>query len=262
MARLKLSLPLLVLLVAQMTNGQTALPVDQGKFTVNEGSRGVGRTEFSIQIVKQGPVPTPGTYSVVSHGSIEIPSTKYSFSLSGSLDRNLAVLSENLNGVINGSAATFNVRTDDSNFAIDISANGRTYQNSITRSAQTVFFPDFDMAAYDILLSLVAAHPSAPFSALIPKQMGILSSATFARQSDVPATWNSSTLNVHHSSLTIGSVTNELYYSGNKILELDVPSQTFAIVRENFQLQQPPPPPPENSQGSQQTGDSPQGSPR
>ena len=61
------------------------------------------------------------------------------------------------------------------------------------------------------------------------------------------------TLTVHHQSLTIGSVVSELYYSpANRILEVDIPGQAFAIVHENFQLQAPPPPPADASPTGQQ----------
>ena len=110
------------------------------------------------------------------------------------------------------------------------------------------------MSSYDILLNLAARHPGTPISALIPKQTGILSTATLAPQADVQGTLNGKALTLHHSSLTIGSVVSELYYdSRNRILEVDIPSQTFAVVRENFQLQPPPPPPANEGQQSQPT---------
>ncbi len=225
------------------THAQT-LPADNAHFTINQGNHAVGHADFSIQTTKQGAITTPAAYTVTSHGKLELPSTKYSFSATGSLDKNLAILSESLNGVVNGSAATFIVRTVGNNFVIDISADGKSYHNSLNRPAQAVFFPDFDLAGYDILLNLVASHPGTPISALIPKQSGILSTATLAPQTDVLATLNGAKLTVHHASLTVGSVISDLYYSlSNKIYEVDIPSQTFAVVRDNFQLQQPPPPP-------------------
>ncbi|AXC14587.1 hypothetical protein ACPOL_5337 [Acidisarcina polymorpha] len=203
--------------------------------------------------MKQGQIATPSAYTIVSHGSVTLQNTKFSFSNSGSLNSNLAILQENLNGIVNGSAVTFAVRPAGSNFAIDISADGRSYRNSISSPAQTVFFPDFDMSSYDILLRLVAMYPDTPVSALIPKQTGILSTATLSPQADVQGTLAGKAISVHHTSLTIGSVVSELYFSPrNLILEVDVPSQTFAIVRENFQLQQPPPPPPNQAPATQQ----------
>ena len=223
---------------------QTSLPSDTAHFIINQGNHPVGRTDFSILPVKQGSISTPSAYTVTSHGTLNVENTKYSFSASGSLDKDLSILQENLNGIVNGSAVTFAVHPSDGNFVIDISADGRSYRNSLNRPAQTVFFPDFDVSSYDILLNLAARHPGSPISALIPKQTGILSTATLAPQADVQGTLNGKTLTLHHSSLTIGSVVSELYYdSGNRILEVDIPSQTFAVVRENFQLQPPPPPP-------------------
>jgi hypothetical protein len=258
MLRLKSLLPLLSLFPALAVQAQTAPISDSAHFTINQGSQAVGHADFAIQPIKQGAITTTAAYAVTSHGSLILPSTKYSFSASGTLGKDLAILSENLNGVVNGSAATFAVQTVGSNFVIDISANGRSYHNSLARPPQAVFFPDFDLAAYDILLNLAASHPGAPISALIPKQTGILSAATFAPQADVQATLNGAKLTVHHSSLTIGSVVSDLYYSrSNKIYEVDIPSETFAVVRDNFQLQQPPPPPPQTAPN----GDQPDGAP-
>jgi hypothetical protein len=244
---------LFVALSASALCAQTTLPVDSGHFTINQGTHPVGRTEFTIQPIKQGRITTPAAYNVGSHGTLAIQNTKYSFSGSGTLDNNLGILSENLNGVVNGSAVTFAVHTVGQTFAIDISANGQSSHNSLTHPAQAVFFPDFDMASYEILLNLVALHPSAPISALIPKQSGILSSATLATQADVKAKLNTAPLTVHHASLTIGTVVSELYYSpANRILEVDIPGETFAIVHDNFQLDQPPPPPNTAPSSSQQ----------
>jgi hypothetical protein len=232
---------------------QSNVPTDTAHFTINQGNHPVGRSEFSIVPVKQSSITTTAAYTITSHGTLNLQNTKYSFSGNGSLDKDLSILQENLNGIVNGSAVTFAVHPSGGNFVIEISADGRSYRNSLNRPAQTVFFPDFDLAAYDILLNLVARHPGTPISALIPKQTGILSAATLAPQVDVQGTLNGKTLTLHHTSLTIGSVVSELYYSpSNRILEVDIPSQTFAVVHDNFQLQPPPPPPPEAAPNGQQ----------
>jgi len=245
-----------IVLLAISTTGLEAQVVtlnSAAHFVINQGNHPVGRSDFSIQMVKQGEISTPAAYTVNSHGTITLPNTTYSFSGTGSLDNHLAIVQENLNGIVNGSAVTFIARANGGSFAIDISANGKTYQNTLNRPAQTVFFPDFDMASYEILLNIRSSRPGTGVAALIPKQMGILSAAIVAPQADVQGTLNGKALTVHHASLTIGSVVSDLYYSAsNHILEVDIPSQTFAIVHENFQLQQPPPPPPEAAPNSQQ----------
>jgi hypothetical protein len=253
MTQLK-SLSLLLLLSATTLFAQTAaLPVGAAHFVINQGNHPVGRSDFSIQAIKQGSIATPAAYTVTSHGMLSLQNTNYSFSGSGTLDQDLALISENLNGIVNGSAVTFAVREMGPRFAIDISADGKASQNSVNRPAQTVFFPDFDLASYEILLTMASRHPGAPLSALIPKQTGILSAATLAPQADVQATLNGAPLTVHHSSLTIGSITSELYYSKmNRIFEVDIPSQAFAIVQDKFQLQPPPPPPADAAPNAQQ----------
>jgi len=254
--------PLLTLLLLSACaipslNAQNALPADSGHFTINEGNHPVGRSDFSIQPVHQGSIAAPGAYSVNSHGTLSLKNTSYSFSSSGSLDGNLGILQEDLNGIVNGSAVTFALRPSGGNkFAINISASGKSYQNSLNNPGPTVFFPDFDLASYEILLNLAAGHPGTINWALIPKQTGILSAATLAPEADVQATLNAKPITVHHQSLTINSVTSELYYSAtNRILEVDIPSQAFAIVHDSFQLQAPPPPPAQTApDGQQQNG--------
>jgi hypothetical protein len=245
-------LALLLGVSAASAHAQTTIPADTAHFTINQGNHAVGRTDFSIVPTKQGSITTPTEYSVISHGALSVQNTKYSFSSSGSLDKDLSILQENLNGLVNGSAVTFAVNPSGGNLVIDISADGRSYRNSLNRPAQTVFFPDFDLSSYDIFLNLAARHPGTPISALIPKQTGILSAANLAPQADVQGTLNGKALTLHHSSLTIGSVVSELYYdAGNRILEVDIPSQTFAVVHDNFQLQPPPPPPANEGQQNQ-----------
>lgn len=248
-----LLLALLLLASANCLLAQSALSADSGHFIINEGNHPVGRSDFSIQPVHQGSIATPSAYSVNSHGTLSLKSASYSFSGNGSLDSNLGILQQDLNGIINGSAVTFAVRPSGGKFAINISANGKNYQNSLNGPGPTVFFPDFDLASYEILLSLAASHPGTMTWALIPKQTGILSAANLTAQADVQATLNAKPITVHHQSLTIGSVTSELYYSGaNRILEVDIPSQAFAIVHDSFQLQAPPPPPPQTAPAGQQ----------
>lgn len=250
-----LLLPLLLVFGASCLLAQIPLTETSAHFIINEGNHPVGRSDLSIQPVQQGAITTPAAYSINSHGTLALKNTSYSFSGSGSLDKNLGILQEDLNGIVDGSAVTFAVRASGNKFAINISANGKSYQNSLNRPGQTVFFPDFDLASYEVLLSLAASHPGTLNWALIPKQTGILSAANLAPQADVQATLNGKTLTVHHQSLTIGSVTSELYYSGtNSILEVDIPSQAFAIVHENFQLQAPPPPPPQTAPNGQPSG--------
>jgi len=247
-------LPLLLLAIsATALQAQVAALNSAAHFVINQGNHPVGRSDFSIQTLKQGKISTPGAYAVNTHGTLTLPKTTYSFSGTGSLDANLGILEENLNGIVNGSAVTFIAHANGGSFAIDISANGKSYQNTLNRPAQTVFFPDFDMSSYEILLNLRALHPGSGIAALIPKQTGILSATALTPQADVQATLNGKALTAHHTSLSIGSVVSELYYSpDNHILEVDIPSQAFAIVHDNFQLQQPPPPPEETAPNGQQ----------
>ena len=245
-------------LAALSLNAQTSIPADTAHFTINQGNHPVGRSDFSLLPVKPGSNTAPPAYTVTRNGRLTMESTKYSFSCSGSLDRELSILQENLNGIVNGSAVTFAVHQSGRKLRYrHLHPVAEVIRNSLNRPAQTVFFPDFDLSSYNILLSLTARHPGTPISALVPKQTGILSVAKLAAQPDVQGKLNAKAINLHHTSLTIGSVVSELYYSSaNQILEVDIPGQAFAVVRDNFQLQQPPPPPPADAapNGQQQPG--------
>src|SRR5271170_1102033 len=126
-----LILALLLVVSALSLHAQTSLPADTAHFTINQGNHPVGRTDFSIAPMKQGSISTPAAYTVTSHGTLSVENTKYSFSSSGSLDKDLAILQENLNGIVNGSAVTFAVAPSNGNLVIDISADGRSYRNSL-----------------------------------------------------------------------------------------------------------------------------------
>ena len=91
---------------------QANLSADTAHFTINQGNHPVGRSDFSIVPVKQGSITSTAAYAVTSHGTLSIENTKYSFSGSGSLDRELSFLQENLNGIVNGSAVTFAVHPE------------------------------------------------------------------------------------------------------------------------------------------------------
>lgn len=217
---------------------------DIARFTINQGKQQVGQGDFSLQ-------KTPRGYSVISHGNIQLPNTTYAFSGSGILDSRFALVQETLSGVVNREAVNFTVAGSGSSFKIDISASGKSYQNSLSRTPLTVLFPDFDLSSYEILLRIAASSPGAQLQALIPKETGSLSPITLAAEPDQQGTLSGASVTVHHTSMTIGQVTSELYYiTGLQIMEVDIPSQGFAMPRQGFQLQQPPPPP--NDQPSQQ----------
>jgi hypothetical protein len=68
----------------------------------------------------------------------------------------------------------------------------------------------------------------------------ILHTATLHTQPYLQRTFNTATAPLRHYTLTIGSVTSDVYAtSKGDVLEVDIPSQGFAVVRDQFQLQPP-----------------------
>jgi hypothetical protein len=223
------------LLLGSPSFGQTqALQPAPAHFTIHQGEQSVGTATYDIR-------PDNGGYRVTSHGNLHVTNLAYAFSKTERLDQNLEIVSENLSGTVNGSAVTVDAHPDSNKFNLNISANGQAYQNSLDRHPQTVFFPDFDLSSYEVLLRITGAHAGSPQPwALIPKQTGILMNLQLAKQPDMKGTLNGASTAVRHYTLTIGSVSSEVFATKDgRVLEVDVPSQGFAIVRDQFQLQPP-----------------------
>jgi len=232
--RIPFLLAVSALLLSSMSLAQsTNLPAVSAHFTVHQGEQSIGTASYQIQ-------PGADGYRIIAHGNLRMQDLAYAFSKTEQLDTNLEIASEGLSGTVNGSAVTVAVHPDNHKLALDISANGQAYQNSLEWHPQTVFVPDFDMSSYVVLLRLAALHPGSALWALIPKQTGILLDAKLDRQPDLQGTFNGASTSVRHFTLTIGSVTSDVYAtSKGDVLEVDIPSQGFAVVRDQFQLQPP-----------------------
>jgi hypothetical protein len=233
--RLGKVLALILAAVAATGFAQKPLPTESASFTIAQGQKNVGKTSYSIE-------NNGGRYTIRSHGNIDISQLNYAFSNTATVTQKLNIAAEQLSGKVNGAAATFSVTPDParSAFRLNISANGQVTNNSVQRNAYTIFFPDFDASAYVVLLSIAEANPNAPFWALIPKQNGILSPVQFVPDADAKGTLNNQALQVKHHLLTIGSVTSDVYSGADgQLLEVDIPEQGFAIIRDGFALEAP-----------------------
>lgn len=237
------------LLLGSLCQAQTLQP-ESARFSVHQGSQSVGTANYQIQ-------PEAGGYRVTAHGNLKLEKLAYAFSKTERLDQNLAIVSENLSGTVNGSAVNVAVHTGPDKFILDISANGQSYNNSLDRHPQTIFFPDFDLSSYAVLVRIAGGQPGGPQPwALIPKQTGLLMNAKFETQPSLKGTLDGSSIAIDHHVLTIGSVTSDVYSAPDgRVMEVDIPSQGFAIVRDQFQLQPPANPgagPPPQQQQTQQ----------
>lgn len=258
LAAFRLSALLLSLLLPAVARAQTPLAAGSGHYTVYQGDKAVGASDYAIQL-------TPNGFTVTSHGKLNLTKFSYSFSNSQHLDGNLNLVSDQLSGTVNGNAVTFAVDADSTGrqFQINISANGKQTQNTVDRHQHLVLLPDLDPAAYVLLTRMAMENPPTSWI-LIPKENGILVPSTIIRGSSVRGQLNGSQMDVQHATISMNaenSVSVDVYYNSNgQVLEADLPQQNFFVVHDGFKLIDRPKPtapsaPPPNS--PQQGGSAP-----
>ncbi|MFY9939867.1 MAG: hypothetical protein WAK33_23485 [Silvibacterium sp.] len=258
LAAFRLSALLLSSLLPAVARAQTPLAAGSGHYTVYQGDKAVGASDYAIQL-------TPNGFTVTSHGKLNLTKFSYSFSNSQHLDGNLNLVSDQLSGTVNGNAVTFAVDADSTGrqFQINISANGKQTQNTVDRHQHLVLLPDLDPAAYVLLTRMAMENPPTSWI-LIPKENGILVPSTIIRGSSVRGQLNGSQMDVQHATISVNaenSVSVDVYYNSNgQVLEADLPQQNFFVVHDGFKLIDRPKPtapsaPPPNS--PQQGGSAP-----
>jgi len=225
-----------VTLVISITaaQAQNALTPGSARYAIFQGDKVVGNADYTVQ-------PTPNGYTVTSHGKLSLSKFSYSFNNVQYLDHDRNLVSDQLNGVVNGSPVTFTVNSDSSGrqFQINISANGKQTQNTVDRHQHLVLLPDLDPAAYVLLTRIAMENPPTSWI-LIPKENGILVPSSVTRGSHVRGSLNNSQMDVQHATIFVNSensVTVDLFYtSDGSVLEADLPQQNFFVVRDGFKL--------------------------
>lgn len=229
----------LVMPVAAQTTAY-GLAVGTANYTINFQGKPIGRASYSISSANNG-------YRVNAHGSAHMENLDFAFSKDELLAPDLEIANETLNGTVNGSAVVVRVQPSGQKFQIDIAANGQKYTNALDRHTNTVFLPDFDPSA--LLILLRHGYISRDVWTLIPKQTGLLYQAKIEGQPDDSGTLNGTHLSVHHNTVTIANVAVELFFTDDgKLLQEEVPSQGFAMIREGFLLEPPANAPPPEQQ--------------
>jgi hypothetical protein len=234
LAAFRLSALLLSLLLPAVARAQTPLAAGSGHYTVYQGDKAVGASDYTIQL-------TPNGFTLTSHGKLNLTKFSYSFSNSQHLDGNLNLVSDQLSGTVNGNAVTFAVDADSTGrqFQINISANGKQTQNTVDRHQHLVLLPDLDPAAYVLLTRMAMENPPTSWI-LIPKENGILVPSTIIRGSSVRGQLNGSQMDVQHATISVNaenSVSVDVYYNSNgQVLEADLPQQNFFVVHDGFKL--------------------------
>ncbi len=257
MNRLKLFL-CATALIASTSFAQTALTPGTVSYTIEQSGKKLGTASYTIQ-------NAPNKYLITSTGKMAEDKFSYAFSNTQKLDLSLNLITDQLSGVVNGKAVSFNATSDPTGrqFKLDISANGTQQTNAVDRNQNAVLLTDLDPVGY-LLLAKIAMRSPAHSWGLIPKENGFLVPITFSPQPDQQGHLNGQSIPVKYVSAAVGTqnaVTVELFYTPEgHLLEADLPQQNFYVIRDGFKLTNRPnpapphgeAPPPQDQQGQPQ----------
>jgi hypothetical protein len=249
---------------------QVQLPAGSSHYVIYQGDKSVGSADRTVEV-------TPSGFALTSQGKMSLSKFSYSFTNTQHLDHALNLVSDQINGTVNGSPVTFSAHADSTGrqFQIEINAQGKQSQNTVDRHQHLVLLPDLDPAAYVLLVQIGLQSPPTSW-VLIPKEQGLLVPTSYQDGSSVRGRLNGTQVDVLHKTVTVGEqnpISVELYYGRDGgLLEADLPEQNFFVVRDGFKLIDRPkptpprgtaPPPPQNGQQPQQQGaQSPNGAPQ
>lgn len=219
--------------VVVLTIGMAAGRAQSGSFTVSQNGHAVGTASFQITQTNSG-YDSTATVKVVMQG--------LNYSLSKTEQENAARQLQHvvLSGIVNSSVVNVIAKPDQSNFLLNISANGRSSSSRLPFHSGAVFLPDFDPGALQTLLLLSASQNNRDVWAIIPKQAGSVQAVQVATYADEQGTLDGKPIPVHHVSATISGEETDLF-SGpdNELLQAELPQPGFALVRKGFVLTPP-----------------------
>lgn len=226
----RLCLSVAALICLPLSVAAQSIPTGPSLFTVNLNGKSCGKISSSI-------TPSSSGYTLKTTAKLQLGQTSFAFSRSGTVDRQLHPVEEIVNGTLNGSAVLFGLQATTSQYNIKISANGQEYSNTLATHPHTVFLPDFDAAALQMLVTDMSANQDV--WAVIPKQKGILASVQVVKHSQVQGTLSGKPIPVQHLTVTISGLSSEIFTATNGLLlQQETPEQGFALIRDGFQLTQ------------------------
>jgi hypothetical protein len=224
---------MLMVTVGMMAVGLLAAELHSQTFVLSQNGKSVGTASLSL---KQG----AGGFNSTSGAKIDMPGLKYNFSANETLDSGYHLSNVQLNGSVNGTAATVNTVPQGQQFLMKINANGNVTATPLAFHPQAVFLPDFDPGALQVLLSLGAAHNNRDLWALIPKQAGSVAPLRIATNADMQGTLDGKPIEVHHLTVTHDTSKTEVFSSpSNELLQAEWTDEGFALVRQGFKLTPP-----------------------
>ena len=227
----------LVLIAAVAASAQS------GSFTVSQNGKGVGTASFHVTPIHDG-------YDSRSIVHVSMQGLDYQLSKTEELSQSNGLQHVQLSAIVNNSAVNVTVKPDAAQFLMNISANGRSSTTRLAAHGFSVFLPDFDPGALEILLTLAARNNNREIWAILPKQAGSIEPIQLATYPDEQGTLGGKPVTVHHLVATIsGAATNLFSGPDNQLLQAELPQQGFALVRNGFVLTPPtrplaPPEPP------------------
>jgi hypothetical protein len=222
-----LSLAVLVALVPAPARAQAR------DFDISQNRTHVGTATFRF-------TATPGGFDSTSVVRISMQGLNYALSKTEQLDHDRHLVHIILSGIVNGSAVNIIGTPDSGKDLLIISANGRSSTSRLDAHPVEVVIPDFDPGALDTLLALAATQNNRDLWAILPKGAGSVAQVRLATYADQDGTLDGKPVTVHHLVATIGGDTIDLF-SGptNHLLQAELTSQGFAIVRKGFVLTPP-----------------------
>jgi hypothetical protein len=228
-------------LITSTAFAQTTLTPGTVSYTIEQNGKKLGAASYTVQ-------NAPNKYLITSNGKMAEDKFSYAFSNTQKVDTSLNLITDQLSGVVNGKAVSFNATSDPTGrqFKLDISANGTEQNNAVDRNQNSVLLTDLDPGGYMLLAQIAMRNPSHSW-ALIPKENGFLVPVTFSPQPDTQGHLNGQSIPVKYVSAAVSNqnaISIELFYSPDgHLLEADLPQQNFYVIRDGFKLTNRPKPP-------------------
>lgn len=204
-----------------------------GSFTISQLGHAVGTAEFHITASSIG-------YDSASTVRVSMQGLNYALSKTEQLDRANHLVHVVLSATVNNQAVNVTARPEAGQFLLNISANGRSSTTRLAGHAPTVFLPDFDPGALQLLLTIADAQNGRDLWAILPKQAGSISAIQLATYADEQGTLTSKPITVHHVVATIAQAETDLFFGpANQLLQAELPQQGFSLIRKGFVLTPP-----------------------
>ena len=203
------------------------------RFQISQNGQNVGTAGLSVK-------SSNGQVTSTSWTKIKMPGLDYSFQENESMDGGYQLKSAQLDGSVNGTKATVSAAPQGQQLAIKINANGKVINTPLAFHPQAVFFPDFDPAALQTVLSLGALRNNRDLWGIIPKQAGSVTGLRIATKPDEQGTLNGQQTPIHHYTVTSDADTIEIFSNpSNQLMQAEWTDEGFAMVRQGFVLTPP-----------------------